>query len=171
VDVFVGSMMLVGFNFAPQGFALCQGQLLAISQNTALFSLLGTQFGGDGIRTFGLPNMQGNLAISQGQGPGLSSHVVGESSGSNTVTLIPSAAPAHSHSVIAAKGLGNQPTPGPTVALSQSELYAAAGSNPSALNPQALGPVVGGGLPHNNLMPYLTLNWIIALQGVFPPRS
>jgi microcystin-dependent protein len=171
MDVFVGSMMLVGFNFAPVGFALCQGQLLPISQNTALFSLLGTQFGGDGRSNFALPNMQGSLAVSQGQGPGLSSYQMGESSGSVTVTMTQAQVPPHLHSVLAAKGAGNQPTPGPTDALSESALYAAAGSNPSSLNAQALGPALGSGHPHNNMMPYLTLNWIIALQGVFPPRS
>ena len=171
MDVFIGSMMLVGFNFAPTGFALCQGQLLPISQNAALFSLLGTQFGGDGKSNFALPNMQGRLAISQGQGPGLNGYVMGESDGSDTVTLTQGEVPAHLHSVLAAKGGGTQPTPGPADALSESALYAAAGSNLSPLNSQALGPTVGSGHPHNNMMPYLTLNWIIALQGVFPPRG
>lgn len=171
MDVFIGSLMLVGFNFAPTGFALCQGQLLPISSNTALFSLLGTQFGGDGRSTFGLPNLQGCLSIDQGQGPGLSQYVMGETSGTPTVTLLPGEVPPHLHSILGAKGGGNQSSPGTGVALSQSALYAAAGQNPSALNSAVFGPSVGNNLPHNNLMPYLTLNWIIALQGVFPPRS
>jgi len=170
-DVFIGSMMLVGFNFAPVGFALCQGQLLPIAQNTALFSLLGVQFGGDGRTTFGLPNMQGRLAISQGQGPGLNPYTMGQNGGSPFVTLPVNEVPPHTHSVLAAKGGGTQTAPSPARALAEAAIYSAPGSNAAALNSQALGPTVGGGQPHNNMMPYLTLNWIIALQGVFPPRS
>jgi microcystin-dependent protein len=163
-------MMLVGFNFAPAGFALCQGQLLPIARNAALFSLLGTQYGGDGKTTFGLPNLQGCLAVSQGQGPGLNNYVMGEGGGNATVTLTTPTVPSHQHSVLAAKGGGNNPAASGN-ALAESAIYAAAGQNPSPMNAGALGGPVGNGLPHNNLMPYLTLNWIIALQGVFPQRS
>ena len=169
MDVFVGSLMLVGFNFAPTDFALCQGQLLSISQNTALFSLLGTYYGGDGRSTFALPNLQGNLVVSQGQAPGLSNYVIGETGGSPTVQLTSATVPPHSHSVLAAKGGGTSTSPAGT-ALAETAIYAAPGAA-SAMNPQALGGPVGGGQPHNNMMPYLALNWVIALRGVFPSRS
>jgi microcystin-dependent protein len=170
VDVFLGSLMLVGFNFAPTGFALCQGQLLSISQNTALFSLLGTTYGGDGRTTFALPNLQGNLVVSQGQGPGLNPYTIGETGGSANVTLTSATVPPHSHSVLAAKGGGTTSSPAGT-ALAEAAIYAAAGQAASPMNAQALGGPVGNGQPHNNMMPYLTLNWIIAMQGIFPPRS
>ena len=170
MDVFIGSLMLVGFNFAPTGFALCQGQLLPISQNAALFSLLGTYYGGDGRSTFGLPDLRGKLVVSQGQGPGLNNYVIGETGGTGTVTLQASTVPPHQHSALAAKGGGTKNTPAGN-ALAEVAVYAAAGQTPSAMNALALGPPVGNGQAHNNLMPYLTLNWIIALQGVFPTRS
>jgi microcystin-dependent protein len=163
-------MMLVGFNFAPTGFALCQGQLLSISQNTALFSLLGTYYGGDGRTTFGLPNLQGALVVSQGQGPGLSQYSLGQNGGNATVTLLGTQVPSHQHSVLAAKGSGNNPAPA-NQALAQTQVYANAGQGVSAMNAGALGGPYGSGQPHNNMMPYLGLNWIIALQGIFPSRG
>jgi microcystin-dependent protein len=166
--------MLVGFDFAPVGFALCQGQLLSISQNTALFSLIGTYYGGDGKSTFALPNLQGALAVSQGQGPGLNMYDIGEPGGSTTVTLTTSTVPAHQHQVLGAKGEGTVTTPsGKSLAQqtnTQVKVYAPAGQN-SAMNAQALGGAVGNGQPHNNMMPYLGLNWIIALRGIFPARN
>jgi microcystin-dependent protein len=170
MDVFLGSLMLVGFNFAPTGFALCQGQLLSISQNTALFALLGTTYGGDGRSTFALPNLQGNLVVSQGQGPGLNLYSIGDTGGSANVTLTSSTVPPHSHSVLAAKGAGTTSSPAGT-ALAEAAIYAAAGQASSPMNAQALGGPVGSGQPHNNMMPYLTLNWIIAMQGIFPSRG
>lgn len=170
MDVFLGSMLLVAFDFAPAGFALCQGQLLPISSNTALFALLGTNFGGDGKSTFGLPNLQGALAVSQGQAPGMNAYTIGESGGNPTVTLTVAQVPAHQHSVLAAKGGGNNPAPSGN-ALAQSAVYGSDASNTVTFNSAALGAPIGGGQPHNNLMPYATLNWVIALRGVFPPRS
>jgi microcystin-dependent protein len=173
-DVYLGSMMLVPYNFAPVGFAFCNGQLLSIRQYTALFSLLGTYYGGDGITTFGLPNLQGSLAIGQGQGAGLSPYSIGETAGSPTVTLNTSNVPAHQHTVNAAgRGTSSQSTPkgnamGPTAPTLP--IYNNSGANLVAMGNGSLVPFGGNG-PHNNIMPYQCLQWIIALQGIFPPRG
>ncbi|HEY0150074.1 MAG TPA: tail fiber protein [Allosphingosinicella sp.] len=178
-DPFVAEIRIFGFNFAPTGWAQCNGQILPISQNTALFSLLGTQYGGDGKSTFALPNMQGNAAMHQGQGQGLSPRFVGESGGAQYVTLVDLEMPAHTHSFNAvntnaateepqgnalAKGRYTTGTQNGAVAFYQT---AAPNVNMSF---SAMAPA-GGSLPHNNMQPYLTLNFCIALQGVFPPRS
>ena len=173
-DPFVAEIRIFGFNFAPTGWAQCNGQLLPISQNTALFSLLGTTYGGDGRSTFALPNMQGNAPMHPSQGPGLSLHDLGETGGSETVTLLPSEMPLHNHALLAAGGdIGDERTPvdrsfARTTGVG-GNLYGAA-SNLVQLSPQAL-PPAGGALPHNNMMPLLTLNFCIAMQGVFPPRT
>ncbi len=170
-DPFVAEIRIFPFNFAPKGWAFCNGQPLPISQNTALFSLLGTTYGGDGQSTFALPDLQGRAPMHPGQGPGLSLQLLGESSGSETETLLQSEMPAHSHALSTFNDVGEDRIPGPTEAMARStggSLYAAAGALVS-LAPGAL-PPAGGSLPHNNLMPYLTLNFNIALQGVFPPR-
>ena len=173
MDPFVGELRLVGFNFAPTGWALAQGQLMPISQNTALFSLLGTFYGGDGKATFGLPNMQGNVAIGVGQSPGLNPYVQGETGGSQNVTLVTSEVPQHSHTFLADSRLATTSDPaGAAFARtgSNAAIYAQIGGAELPLNPGFLSSA-GGSQPHNNMMPYLTLNWIIALQGVFPSRS
>ena len=171
-DQFVAEMRIFPFSFAPTGWALCNGQLMPISQNTALFSLLGTMYGGDGKSTFALPDFQGCAPMSQGQGPGLSDRFPGETSGVESVTLLTSEMPAHSHGVQAASAGGlNDPT-GNTWGSGlkgHPPAYSAAGSN-VLMNPAALS-IAGGSLPHNNMMPYLTMNFCIALQGIFPPRS
>jgi len=175
-DPFVAEIRIFPFNFAPKGWAFCDGQLLPISQNTALFSLLGTTYGGDGKSTFALPNMQGNAPMHPGQGPGLSLHDLGETGGSDFVTLLESEMPAHSHSVmVGTQDVADNQVPGPTKILGKSAgafAYVVGSPTPSLtqMNPTTITPT-GGSLPHNNLMPYLTLNFCIALQGVFPPRS
>src|SRR5437667_5602050 len=178
-DPFVAEIRIVPFNFAPKGWAWCDGQLMPISQNTALFSLLGTTYGGDGKSTFALPDMQGNAPMHPGQGPGLSLHDLGEMSGSETVTLLESEIPSHSHtlmSVTSFAGSANDPTGNVLAkATTGTPLNAyipfAQGSTPlAAMAFQAIAPT-GGDQPHNNMMPYLTLNFNIALQGVFPPRT
>jgi microcystin-dependent protein len=174
VDPFVAEIRIFPFNFAPKGWAMCDGQILPLSQNTALFSLLGTTYGGDGKSNFALPNMQGNAPMHPGQGPGLSLHDLGETGGSDTVTLLDSEIASHPHAV-QAKGApppANAGAPDPNVVLSRSSggtAYTAA-ANLGAMDPNAIAPT-GGGQPHNNMQPYLTLNFCIALQGVFPPRG
>ena len=170
--VYLGSLMLVPYNFAPFGYAFCNGQLMSISQNTALFSLLGTQFGGDGKSNFGLPNLQGSHAIGQGNGPGLSPYFMGEVGGNTSVTLIGSTVPQHNHSVLAGKQAADKNTPGGNVlALANSpQIYSDQTINQVQMNNQSTN-IVGSNQPHDNMMPYQGLQWIIALQGIFPPRS
>jgi microcystin-dependent protein len=170
-DPFVAEIRIFPFNFAPKGWAWCDGQLLPISQNTALFSLLGTTYGGNGKSNFALPDLQGRAPMHPGQGPGLSLHDLGETGGSETVTLLQSEMPAHTHFIQAsqADGLERFPT-GQLLATGIGVgAYAAPGAT-SSMAPQAL-PPAGGSLPHNNMMPYLTFYFNIALQGVFPPRN
>ncbi len=172
-DPFVAEIRIFPFNFAPRGWAWCDGQLLPISQNTALFSLLGTTYGGNGKSNFALPDLQGRLPMHPGQGPGLSLHDLGETGGSETVTLLESEIPAHSHSLNSLPAPGDVPNPeihsiartiGATPYLPQ------AGAVLVPMAAEALVPV-GGDQPHNNLMPYLTFYFCIALQGVFPPHG
>ncbi len=175
-DQFLGEIRIVPFNFAPKGWAACNGQLMPISQNTALFSLLGTTYGGNGMTNFALPNLQGVSPMHWGQGPGLSQRSLGESGGEQAVTLVPAQIPAHNHT---AQGLNARATQSdPTNAVwAQQQIgrqplpaYSTnAGTSPQ-MSPAALG-VSGGGQPHNNLMPYLTLTFVIALQGIYPSRS
>jgi microcystin-dependent protein len=169
-DPFVAEIRIFPFNFAPTGWAMCDGQILPISQNTALFSLLGTTYGGDGKTTYALPDLQGSAPMHPGQGQSL--HDLGETGGSDTVTLLASEIPAHSHSLIASRSDANSQSPVgqlPAVGVGGIAIYAAPGAVTS-LAPAALTPQ-GSSSPHNNLMPYLTLNFCIALQGVFPPRG
>ena len=171
---FVAEIRAFPFNFAPKGWAFCDGQLLPISQNTALFSLLGTTYGGDGKSTFALPNLQGDVPIGVGQGPGLSPYFLGQSSGSDTVTLITSEMPTHNH--VVQWDSSNNPSVGSPVnaglgtKAAITTMYQNTSSNLQPMSPSAI-PIAGGSLPHNNMMPYLTLNFCIALQGVFPPRT
>ncbi|HZQ27507.1 MAG TPA: tail fiber protein [Acidimicrobiales bacterium] len=175
---FVAEIRIFACNFAPTGWALCNGQLMPISQNTALFSLLGTTYGGDGKSTFALPDLEGRVPIHTGgnqPGPGLSTYDLGQTSGTESVTLLTTEMPFHNHGLQASTDFGNNPTPANYVNLARTSgatPYAASASNPplTALAPQSLTPA-GSSLPHNNMMPYLTLTFCIALQGVFPPRG
>jgi microcystin-dependent protein len=173
-DPFVAEIRIFPFNFAPKGWAFCNGQILPLSQNTALFSLLGTTYGGDGKSNFALPNMQGNAPMHPGQGPGLSLHDLGETGGSETVTLLESEIPSHSHGLMTAvQDFADLGAPAPNRALSKSGKGSGYKSSPQAnvsMAFQAIAPA-GADLPHNNMQPYLTLSFCIALQGVFPPRS
>jgi microcystin-dependent protein len=174
MDPFVAEIRIFPFNFAPKGWAFCDGQILPLSQNTALFSLLGTTYGGDGKSNFALPNLQGNAPMHPGQGPGLSLHDLGETGGSDIVSLLESEIPAHSHTVQAFAGTGNRLTPGAnSISRETGATTYVPGSPPPAtvtMAAQTITPA-GGSQPHNNLMPYLTLSFCIALQGVFPPRT
>ncbi|HKQ51696.1 MAG TPA: tail fiber protein [Pyrinomonadaceae bacterium] len=172
-DPFVAEIRIFPFNFAPRGWAWCDGQLMPLSQNTALFSLLGTTYGGNGKSNFALPDMQGNAPMHPGQGPGLSLHDLGETGGTETVTLLESEIPSHAHTftVSVAEALQNDPTGQFYGGGSGINIYAPASGNPLAMMAdQSLAPA-GGDLPHNNMQPYLTFYFCIALQGVFPPRG
>ncbi|TLY30246.1 MAG: phage tail protein [Ignavibacteria bacterium] len=172
---FVAEIRILACNFAPKGWAFCDGQLLPISQNTALFSLLGTTYGGNGQSTFALPDLQGRAPLHKGQGPGLSLRDLGEQGGSDAVTLLQTEMPAHTHAVSGRSSVGQDVSP-------QNDVWSTPGAarglnmynqNPGGapqMNPGAFSNS-GGSLPHNNLPPYLTLNFCIALQGVFPPRG
>lgn len=179
-DQFVAEIRIFPFNFPPTGWAFCDGQILPISQNTALFSLLGTTYGGNGQSTFALPDLQGRSAKHPGQGPGLSLYDLGQIGGVESVTLLQSEMPFHIHQFGGANaaGSGNDAdSQTPTGSIWSSapagrngalQLYAATPTG--AVNPNCM-PPAGGSLPHNNLQPYLVLNFCIALQGIFPPRT
>jgi len=166
---FLGEIRLVPYNFAPRGWAFCDGQILPIAQNTALFSLLGTTYGGNGQTTFALPDLRGRHAIEAGQGPGLSSYTLGETGGTESTTLTLSNLPAHTHAVNASnvqqetdRAAGAVPTLG--------GVYASQPDRTTVMDPAMISPA-GNGLPVSNLSPFLTLHYIIALQGIFPSRN
>ncbi|HRA03850.1 MAG TPA: tail fiber protein [Arachnia sp.] len=172
-DPFVAEIRLFPFNFPPRGWAFCDGQLLPISQNTALFSLLGTFYGGDGKSTFALPDLQGRVPVHQGQGPGLSQRFIGEAGGAETVTLLASEMPAHTHPLAASANSAYSRGPSQELVANQSggvNSYAPAAASPPALLAAAAIGASGNGLPHNNLAPYVVVNYCIALQGIFPQR-
>jgi microcystin-dependent protein len=171
MDPYIGEIRIFAGNFAPRGWALCNGQLLSIAQNTALFSLLGVMYGGDGRVTFALPDLRGRAPMHFGQGPGLTPRTEGEMGGEETVTLISNQMPSHSHQVNGNQGPGSSPTPDSNYWAASSRRDVAYANNANTqLSPQAVG-FTGNNQPHENRQPYLTLNYIIALQGVFPPRS
>jgi microcystin-dependent protein len=171
-DPFVAEIRIFPFTFAPKGWAFCNGQLLPISQNTALFALLGTVYGGDGKSTFALPDLEGSSAMHPGQGQGLSLRDLGQIGGADSVTLLQSEMPAHSHTANAVGVVSTTAAPSNQTAIARSvngSAFTAGGGALQQLAIEAL-PIAGGSLPHNNLQPYLTLNYCIALQGVFPAR-
>ena len=165
---YIGEIIPVPYNFAPRGWAFCLGQLLPINQNQALFSLLGTTYGGNGQTTFALPDLRGRVAVSSGQGPGLSNFDLGERAGTESISLSVNEMPAHSHSVNAA-GLATSPSPVSNLPAVQKghQIYAPAPG--SALATDTIQPR-GASQPHNNMQPYLCVNYVIALQGAFPPH-
>lgn len=172
---FVAEIRIFAGNFAPTGWALCNGQLMPISQNTALFSILGTYYGGDGKSTFALPNLQNSAPLQQGQTPGLSMYDLGQSGGQQNVTLIQSEMPAHTHTVNAnsSGGVAIDPTNADWAVAGVArgtKMYTADAAHNTLMSPTAIS-IGGGSLPHNNMMPYLTLTFTIALQGVYPPRG
>lgn len=173
-DQFVGEIRIFAGNFAPNGWALCNGQLMLISQNTALFSLLGTMYGGDGRTTFALPNLMGRAPIGSGMGQGLTPRSVGQSGGSASVTLLNNEIPSHTHipNVGSSAGSNADPTGGVwTVPPGRRPPFAYGGAeNTVSMHPTAIQPA-GGSQPHNNMQPYLALNFIIALEGIYPARS
>lgn len=169
---FIGEIRNFGFNFAPRGWAQCNGQLLAISTNTALFSLLGTMYGGNGTTTFALPDLQGRVPIGRGTGPGLTTRVQGDESGAETTTLLTTNLPAHSHALNAKAGIGNQAAPsGHLLAASdqRNSQYTSAGAD-TAMATTSIGST-GSGTPIDIMPPYLVMNYCIALEGIFPSRN
>lgn len=171
-DPFVAEIRIFAFNFAPKGWAFCDGQIMPISQNTALFSLLGTTYGGDGKSTFALPNMQGSAPLHPGQGQGLSLYDLGQIGGSETVTLLVSEMPVHTHTMNAdTLDIADTNVPSPNASFANSSggaIYRPTAGSQMAFNTLSQ---AGGSLPHNNMQPYLTLNFCIAMQGVFPARQ
>ncbi|MBF9141097.1 phage tail protein [Hymenobacter properus] len=178
MEAYIGEIRAVGFNFAPQNWALCQGQIMQIRSNTALFSILGTTYGGNGTTTFALPNLCGRAIINAGQGPGLSTYPRGAAVGSEGVTLDMTQIPAHIHSITgtlpAFNGQADQGSPSnnflATTAVNQYGEEAGSKTMGQGIIKGTSGPS-GGGQAHSNMMPYLTMNYIICLVGVFPPRS
>ncbi len=171
MEVYLGTILMVGFNFAPQGWALCNGQLLSIAQNTALFSLLGTTYGGNGTTNFALPDLQGRVPIHMGNGAGLSPYVIGQNGGTENVTLQVGQLPAHTHpfAPLCSTGTANEKTAvGHYSAPAAADIYA---SSSNAAMGAGMTGITGGGQPVPVIQPYLTVNFIIALQGLFPPRS
>jgi microcystin-dependent protein len=167
-EPFLGQIILVPYNFAPRGYAFCQGQILSIAQNTALFSLLGTTYGGNGQTTFALPDLRGRHAVSQGQGPGLSFYTLGEQGGVESVTLTTQQMPAHPHLANATMTTANDTKPaGNYLAVGGAYINAAPNTQMGA---QMISPA-GNSQPHENRDPYLALNYCIALQGIFPSRN
>lgn len=174
-EAFIGEIRVFAGNFAPKGWALCNGQIMSIAQNTALFSILGVTYGGDGKTTFALPNLQGRAPVQPGSGPGLTSRTLGEQGGTATVTLLTTEMPAHNHVPQGYDG-------GATTANADGSVWSktAGGRTPPpfystgapnvSMSPQAIG-VAGGSQPHNNMQPYVGVNFIIALQGIFPSRG
>jgi microcystin-dependent protein len=165
---YVGEIRMFGGSFAPAGWAFCDGQLLPISENETLFQLIGTTYGGDGEATFALPGLSSRVPIHQGQGPGLSNNILGETGGVESVTLSTQQIPSHTHPVIASQNLANDFSPGNKV-FAQSQTIDAYVQTPPfvALSPQSVSPV-GGSQPHDNMQPYLVVSFIISLFGVFP---
>lgn len=174
---FVGEIRLFGGSFAPLGWALCQGQTLSISQYDVLFSLIGTIYGGDGVNTFALPDLRGRLPLGQGTGPGLTPRAIGQTFGVESVTLSTVQMPAHTHTVLATNGTATEVTPGPGLLLgtipSPANFYDAGTANPPGKNPFAPGTIgaAGGTQPHDNVMPTASVNYIIAMEGIYPSQQ
>lgn len=170
-EPFIGEIVMFAGNFAPRGWAFCQGQLLSIAQNTALFSILGTTYGGNGQTTFALPDLRGRVPVGQGQGPGLSQYTLGQLSGSETVTLLQTQMPAHGHFVACSSddATSGDPSANFPSAFPQ-KIYANAATPGKTMN-AAMIAQTGGSQPHTNIQPYLCINFIIAIEGIFPSRN
>ncbi len=179
MDPFIGEIRLLPFSFAPHNWALCNGQILSISSNTALFSIIGVTYGGNGTTTFQLPNLQGQVVAGVGQGPGLRTWDWGEQFGENGVALLSTEMPAHNHMLTGLNNPGTLPSPAANTYLAKDArggggivnyMQAAPGTLNTSMAPQTLG-ISGGGLPHENRQPFIALNYCIALYGVFPARN
>lgn len=175
-EPFIGQIMMFGGTYAPKGWAFCEGQVLPIAQNSALFSILGTTYGGNGQTTFALPDLRGRVPIQPGQGPGLSPYTLGQASGVENVTLLSTQIPAHTHALGAHNGAGDAPSPEGTVPAitvdpnTQQPFNGYSSSVTTHMANTAVG-LAGGSQPHTNVQPYLCVNFIIALEGIYPSRS
>jgi len=172
---FLGEIRPWACNFAPTGWAMCQGQLLAISQNTALFALIGTFYGGNGTTTFALPDLRGRVPMKFGTDPSGNSYAIGEDGGEENITLQPTQMPIHTHTLSGSTGIGRRATPVTGAALATTNhggfFYAASNSSLTPINSGSVSLYQGGNQPHDNLQPYLAINWCIALRGIFPSRN
>jgi microcystin-dependent protein len=167
---FLGQLMAAGFNFAPKGWALCNGQTLAINQNQALFSLLGTTFGGNGVQNFMLPNLQGRIPLSFGQGPGLSNYNLGQIGGETALILAANQVPGHTHNAVASSSAPSVKPPSGGALASNVGMYTSGQTPGTAMNASSVVPA-GGSQPHPNQQPFLVINWCIALTGIFPSQN
>jgi microcystin-dependent protein len=170
MQAYIGQVLLVGFNFAPVGWALCDGSLLGINQNSALFNLIGTTYGGDGVNTFGLPDLRGRTPISYGQGPGRSNYIVGQMGGAEQVSITAQTYPTHSHSLSGTSSTGGAQTPSQAFLASGQNVYSTE-TPTSGMNSLMCGMSPGSSLPHENRQPFQVCNWIICLDGVYPPHG
>jgi len=170
MEPLLGSLLLFAGNFAPRGWMFCNGQLLPIAQNTALFSLLGTTYGGDGMTTFALPDLRGRMPIGWGQGPGLSNYDLGEQAGMENVTLTISNMPAHNHPLLGASGNGAPLPTGNSLGAPAANIYDGKNAPNLAMNAASIG-LAGGSQPFPVMQPFLAMSWIIAIEGIFPSRS
>jgi microcystin-dependent protein len=168
---FVGEILVVPYEFAPNGWAFCDGSVLPISQNEALFNLIGTTYGGDGVSTFALPDLRGRTAVHMGQGPGLSAYVIAQNGGEESVTLSVSQMPAHTHTALGTSSLGSSPSPSGNVWAAQSRLDIYSSAGPFVQMAGGALSSAGNGLPHDNQSPYLVMNYVISLFGIFPSRN
>ena len=170
-EPFIAEIVMFAGNFAPRGWAFCQGQIMSIAQNTALFSLLGTTYGGNGQTTFALPDLRGRVPVGTGQGPGLSSYTLGQQSGSESVTLVPTQLPAHSHQVLCSSDDATSGDPsGNFPSAFPQKIYANA-STPGKTMANGMIGLAGSSQPHTNIQPYLAINFIIAIEGIYPSRN
>ena len=171
-DPYIGEIRMFGGSFAPAGWAFCQGQTLPIAQNDALFTLLGTTFGGDGQETFNLPDLQGRLPLHQGKGPGITqNYVIGENAGVESVTLTTQQIPVHTHAVVGTNAIGSEANPANNFLASSSSINAYGVYTPANAFASTAIPPVGGGEPHENMMPYLCISFILSLYGIFPNQN
>jgi microcystin-dependent protein len=169
-EPYIGEIRMVGFSFPPNGWAFCDGQLMAISQNDALFTLIGTTYGGDGQETFALPNLQSRMPVHSGQGPGTSNYVLGEMGGSESVTLTIQQIPTHNHPLLCSNVNGTQSSPNNGMAAASTQNQFAGPAGPQPMN-NTLVQGAGGGQPHENMMPFLVISFCISLFGVFPQQT
>ncbi len=172
MDPYIGDIRLFGGSFAPRGWVLCAGQLMSISQFSAVFAVIGTTYGGDGVTTFAVPDLRGRIPVGQGTGPGLTPRVLGQQFGSETVTLLSTQIPSHTHNLEASTATAGEETPtnGVFAQNGTDKFYVSAASGAEQLNPATI-QLDGGSLPHDNIMPTTAINYIMCVEGIFPSRN